>query len=213
MHEEFTLTLCARVDTLMHLSQIVSDYHQRFSPMTDAPVCAQGGLQRTLGVARGTPVIVTCRVEAEPARHLSWMWVKILGDGTEQPIPAQYVKSAGLTSSVELTPMTADDYGDLLCRASNVVGRQRESCVVSLVAAGPPDPPLNCSAAPSDLQDTTAITHSLVVACFEGFDGGLPQGFVLQAQQDDLVVANMTRCLFASNVCLSKAIFLIFLCS
>ena len=99
--------------------------------MTDAPVCTQGGLQRTLGVARGTPVIVTCRVEAEPARQLFWSWVKVLEDGTEQLIPAQNVKSAGLISSVELTPMTADDYGDLLCRASNAVGKQREACVVS----------------------------------------------------------------------------------
>lgn len=171
----------------MHISDL--------SPMPDAPVCAQGDLQRTLGVARGTPVIVTCRVEAEPGQHLSWSWVRILEDGKEQPIPAKAVKSAGRTSSVEVTPMTAKDYGDILCRANNAVGRQREPCVISLVPAGPPDPPLNCSTTLSGFQDTTAFTHSLVVACFEGFDGGLPQEFVLEARQDDLVVANMSRCL------------------
>lgn len=151
-----------------------------------------------MGVARGTPVIVTCRVEAEPPRHLSWTWIRILEDGEEQPVPVEAIRSAGMTSSVELTPLTAKDYGDLLCRASNTVGRQREPCVVSLVPAGPPDPPLNCSAA---LPDTPSSPSKdlLVVTCFEGFHGGLPQEFVLEAWQNSHIVANMSRLVSGIN--------------
>lgn len=160
--------------------------------LTDVPVCARGDVQRTLGVARGTPVIVTCRVEAEPPRHLSWTWVKILEDGEEQPVSAKDVRSAGLTSSVEVRPLTEKDYGDLLCRANNAVGRQHEPCVVSLVPAGPPDPPLNCSAALPEPRSSPS-EDSLIVTCFEGFDGGLPQEFVLEAWQNSHIVANLSR--------------------
>ncbi|XP_050731613.1 nephrin-like isoform X2 [Eriocheir sinensis] len=156
-----------------------------------SPVCARGDVQRTLGVARGTPVIVTCRVEAEPARHLSWTWVRILEDGEEQPVHAKDIKSAGLTSSVEVTPLTERDYGELLCRAKNTVGRQKEPCIVSLVPAGPPDPPHNCTTAlPEPLHSPSK--QSLVVTCFEGFDGGLPQEFMLEAWQNSHIVANFS---------------------
>ncbi|MPC55785.1 Neural cell adhesion molecule 1-B [Portunus trituberculatus] len=158
-----------------------------------APVCAGAELQRTLGVARGTPVTVTCRVEAEPARHLSWSWVRTLDDGQEQPIPAADVESSGLSSSVEVMLMSTEDYGNLLCKASNIIGRQQEPCVVSLIPAGPPDPPVNCSASPSEPQDAATFTLSLAVVCFEGFDGGLPQQFLLEAWQNGHAMANMTR--------------------
>lgn len=161
--------------------------------MTDAPVCAGGDLQRTVGVARGTPVTVTCRVEAEPARDLSWSWVRTLDDGQEQPIPAADVESSGLSSSVEVMLLSTEDYGNLLCKARNVIGIQQEPCVVSLIPAGPPDPPVNCSAAASEPQDAAAFTLSLAVVCFEGFDGGLPQQFMLEAWQNGLAMANMTR--------------------
>ncbi|KAK8381228.1 hypothetical protein O3P69_008236 [Scylla paramamosain] len=157
-----------------------------------APVCAGADLQRTLGVARTTPVTVTCRVEAEPAQDLSWSWVRTLEDGQEHPIPAADVESVGLTSSVEVMVMSTQDYGNLLCKASNAVGRQQEPCVVRLIPAGPPDPPANCSAAPSEPQDAAAFTLSLAVVCFEGFDGGLPQQFLLEAWQSGLAMANMT---------------------
>ncbi|KAG7168342.1 Cell adhesion molecule 2-like 1 [Homarus americanus] len=142
-----------------------------------SPVCAGGARQRTQGAARGTPAVVTCRVEAKPALDVTWAWVRRMEDGSERPVSEEDVRKDGLSSSVVLTPLNPGDYGQVLCSATNTIGRQREPCMVTLVPAGPPDPPSNCTAAPvahtKDNQDAHLML--LAVTCHEGFDGGLPQ--------------------------------------
>ncbi|KAI8428394.1 hypothetical protein MSG28_002578 [Choristoneura fumiferana] len=71
------------------------------------------------------------------------------------------------------TPVADLDYGTLSCSASNEVGSQLAPCVFQMVAAGKPHAPRNCS-----LWNQTA--ESVEVACLAGFDGGLPQTFLLQ---------------------------------
>lgn len=65
------------------------------------------------------------------------------------------------------------DYGTLSCWATNSVGHQEQPCMFQIVAAGKPFPVRNCS-----LSNQTS--SSVEVACVPGFDGGLPQHFVLE---------------------------------
>lgn len=64
---------------------------------------------------------------------------------------------------------------------------QVEPCVFHIIAAGKPDPPVNCS-----LLNQTS--DSLVVECVEGFDGGQPQHFLLEVydQQSGALQANVS---------------------
>ncbi|XP_068202086.1 uncharacterized protein [Palaemon carinicauda] len=153
------------------------------------PQCVGGPQAKIVGAARGTSTLLTCRVEAEPALVTSWEWVRIRGDNTEEKVPQKKVQSNGLTSSVRLTPVSQGDYGYVTCRATNEIGQQLEPCLVNFVPAGPPDPPTNCSATPVNRgQETT----SLSIACHEGFDGGLPQEFHLEVQQEKEIIANLS---------------------
>ncbi|ROT62880.1 putative neural cell adhesion molecule 1 [Penaeus vannamei] len=156
-----------------------------------APVCAGASQERTQGAARGAPTYVKCTVNAEPARDISWAWVRTLADGSEVEISEDNIHSEGVTSKVMVTPRTPEDYGQLLCRASNEVGQQRQACVVTLVPAGPPDTPSNCSASPVS-PDGLVHHAALTVTCLEGFDGGLPQSFQLEVWQEGAFVANMS---------------------
>ncbi|XP_050733853.1 uncharacterized protein LOC127007182 [Eriocheir sinensis] len=159
-----------------------------------APVCAGTGRERTQGAARGSTASIKCLVEAEPAEDVTWSWVKKRADGTVEELPDDDVRVDGLSSSIIVMPITPEDYGRFLCRAANSVGQQREACVVTLVPAGPPDTPTNCSVSPADPSTVHArpATDALTVTCFEGFDGGLPQHFTLETWQDNELVANMT---------------------
>ncbi|KAG7175284.1 turtle-like 1 [Homarus americanus] len=156
-------------------------------------MCAGDKRERTQGAARGTMAAVKCTVEAEPDDDLTWTWIRKRADGSDQAVPQANITSDGLTSSVLLTPHTPDDYGRLLCLASNAVGRQTTSCVVNLVPAGPPDTPTNCSATPGK-PSTHSHPHtaSLSITCVEGFDGGLPQHFQMETWQEGQLVYNMT---------------------
>ncbi|XP_050733461.1 uncharacterized protein LOC127007024 [Eriocheir sinensis] len=163
-------------------------------PIKHAPVCAGTGRERTQGAARGSTASIKCLVEAEPAEDVTWSWVRKRVDGTVEELPGEDVRVDGLSSSIIVTPISPEDYGRFLCRAANSVGRQREACVVTLVPAGPPDTPTNCSVSPADPSTVHArpATAALTVTCLEGFDGGLPQHFTLETWQDNELVANMT---------------------
>ncbi|KAK7082875.1 hypothetical protein SK128_007176 [Halocaridina rubra] len=175
------------------------------SRVSDAPICAGSTQERTQGATRGFPVTVKCTVEAEPARDISWSWVKIREDSTDEELIVGDIRSLGLSSSVSFVPLKQEDYGMILCRATNSVGTQKRACVVNLVPAGPPDPPSNCTATTSDPETLENGIHvkskmspgdvlevSLSVTCLEGFDGGLPQYFQLEAWQDDQAIANVS---------------------
>lgn len=65
------------------------------------------------------------------------------------------------------------DYGTLSCWATNEVGAQVQPCIFQVVLAGLPAPVTNCT-----LHNQT---HQIVeIQCIAGYDGGLPQIFVLE---------------------------------
>ncbi|XP_046997688.1 nephrin-like [Schistocerca americana] len=135
------------------------------------PVCASGQTQM-YGVARQETARVSCEVESNPGDGLSFSW-RFNNSADSTDIAAALVVVDRSRSVALYTPHTEFDYGTLLCWAKNDVGEQKAPCVFTLFPAGRPDPPHNCS-----IVNQTA--DSLHVECSEGFDGGLPQEFVME---------------------------------
>ncbi len=117
-----------------------------FFKIPDAPYCKPDQVQ-VFGVAREESVRVSCEVEANPVGSTTFEWrFNASGDGEVVDVPHdRFVRRSPALSVVEYVPRTELDYGSLLCRATNSVGRQREPCVFHLVPAGAPDPVRNCS--------------------------------------------------------------------
>ncbi|XP_064091402.1 uncharacterized protein LOC135205060 [Macrobrachium nipponense] len=159
-----------------------------------APVCTGDVTERVQGASRGALTVIKCHVLAEPSRNVSWNWVRVRTDGTEERVPGDRIQSQGLNSSVLVTPLRQEDYGRFMCRATNAVGTQRRPCVINLVPAGPPDAPNNCTAEPitTSTSGEEPRDAALAISCMAGFDGGLPQYFLLEAWQDDVLVANIS---------------------
>jgi len=122
-------------------------------------------------------------------------------------------------SRLNYTPSTDLDYGTISCWAKNSIGTQKSPCVFQIVAAGKHPSPSSSSSSssssalsqliganvtlstgrPFPLQNcsvTNQSVDSLQVDCLEGFDGGLPQGFMLE-----LVELNTLR--LARNITVS----------
>ena len=188
--------------------------------LSDAPVCAKSvegnSLHRNFGASRGESITIPCYIEADPADPIAFSWTKQMDDGEEKPImPPVKVTKKGLTSYLTLTLFHLSDFGTILCRAANSVGTQKEPCKITLVAAGPPDPPFNCTVVaqqPGILENiisTNSIEQdvelvTLSITCIEGFNGGFPQRFQLQAWQDKEMIVNISRLVFIPVFCSLK---------
>ncbi|XP_045133335.1 nephrin-like [Portunus trituberculatus] len=145
-----------------------------------APVCSSPG-RRTQGVARMESAKVVCQVEAFP-HQVNFTW-RFNGSSEGEALPLHAIKSQGTSSMLNYTASMEQDYGTLLCWAANKIGIQKDPCVIHLIPAGPPDPPRNCSIA-------NQTSEALVVECTPGFDGGLPQHFVMEAWDDGALLSN-----------------------
>ena len=134
----------------------------------DAPVCRSG--QKVLfGVATREPVQVPCEVDANPAQ-VSFYWNL---NNSLEILPIKNFITSKMKSVAIYSPRTKFGYGQLLCWASNSIGMQREPCVFTVIAAGPPDPVTNCIVGNVSLD-------SLIVKCHSGDDGGLEQTFFME---------------------------------
>ncbi|XP_049820104.1 neural cell adhesion molecule 2, partial [Aethina tumida] len=137
-----------------------------------APTCKYERVV-VVGASRGESVDIVCEIESDPpARSYRW---KFNNSGETLDVAAErYAKTSnGTVSVLRYTPVTELDYGSLSCWAQNAVGHQITPCVFQVVAAGKPYPVKNCS-----LSNQTS--SSVEVSCLAGFDGGLPQHFVLE---------------------------------
>lgn len=65
------------------------------------------------------------------------------------------------------------DYGVLMCWARNVMGEQRHPCVFHVLPAGKPDPVADC-------KSINISSDSVQLSCRPGYDGGLPQHFLVE---------------------------------
>ncbi|KAI5643157.1 immunoglobulin domain-containing protein [Phthorimaea operculella] len=142
-----------------------------------APVCAHNSPQ-VLGAQIDEVIRVKCSVTANPP-DVSFFWQFNNSGESLDVSPTKYGTANGSTSELSYKPQSERDYGALSCRGSNTVGRQTEPCVFQIVPAARPTAPRNCS-----LQASNASADGgswLRVRCVAGYDGGLPQTFVLEA--------------------------------
>ncbi|XP_035703880.1 protein turtle isoform X2 [Folsomia candida] len=148
-----------------------------------APSCKPNQI-RVHGVAKLENANITCDVDANPQK-VQFRW-SFNNSAESLEVPSQRF-SVGTRSVVTYTPMTELDYGTLLCWASNKIGDQRVPCVYHVIAAGRPDTVHNCTVA-------NHSTDSFFLYCTEGFNGGLPQSFILELResQSDKLKANLT---------------------
>ncbi|KAJ2938742.1 hypothetical protein O0L34_g3355 [Tuta absoluta] len=142
-----------------------------------APVCAHNSPQ-VLGAQIDEVIRVKCSVSANPP-EVSFFWQFNNSGESLDVSPTKYGTANGSTSELSYKPQSERDYGALSCRGSNTVGKQTEPCVFQIVPAARPTAPRNCS-----LQASNASADGgswLRVRCVAGYDGGLPQTFVLEA--------------------------------
>ncbi|XP_063992013.1 hemicentin-1-like [Diachasmimorpha longicaudata] len=145
-----------------------------------APVCKDDRIV-VVGASRGESLNISCRVEADPpVRNFRW---KFNNSGeTLEVSPRRFtIPRPGDTNGVSVlkyTPATELDYGTLSCWADNDVGEQPKPCLFQIVAAGKPFPVRNCTLA-------NQTYTSVEVKCVPGYDGGLPQKFILEVYHGD----------------------------
>ncbi|XP_071454100.1 nephrin-like [Hetaerina americana] len=133
---------------------------------------AGGAAAVVVGASLEENLSVQCVVAADPA-DVSFAWqFSNSGDGFE--VPAGRHTSSGNTSTLAYTPRTDHDFGTLSCVGANAIGRQVAPCLFHVVPAGPPSPLSNCTVGNRSADWTE-------VECTAGFDGGLPQAFLLEA--------------------------------
>ncbi|XP_046433461.1 nephrin isoform X2 [Neodiprion lecontei] len=152
------------------------------------PVCKDERVI-VVGASKGESLDVVCRVEAHPPAH-SFRWkFNNSGETLEVVSSTHRVSNNGVSSTLRYTLSSERDYGTLSCWADNAVGSQTKPCLFQLVAAGKPSPVRNCSLA-------NQTYTSVEVRCVPGYDGGLPQRFVLEVFHGDVDFLSSTQPLY-----------------
>ncbi|XP_045776193.1 hemicentin-1-like [Maniola jurtina] len=141
-----------------------------------APVCTHTSPQ-VLGAQLDEVLHVRCSVTANPP-DVTFFWQFNNSGESLDVSPAKFGTANGSTSELSYKPQSERDYGALSCRGTNTVGRQLEPCVFQIVPASRPAPPRNCSLH-AGTNNTEGVSW-LIVRCVAGYDGGLPQTFVLE---------------------------------
>ncbi|XP_076637237.1 neural cell adhesion molecule 2 isoform X1 [Colletes latitarsis] len=140
-----------------------------------APTC-KPNQTKVHGVAKQEKANISCQVDANPP-EVQFRWT--FNNSAESiDVAGSHIARAGTSSIVSYTPMTELDYGTLLCWASNRIGHQQVPCVYHIIAAGRPDMVHNCTT-------SNTSTNSFSVRCSEGFNGGLPQSFLLEVRESN----------------------------
>ncbi|XP_043227599.1 B-cell receptor CD22-like [Amphibalanus amphitrite] len=133
-----------------------------------APVCRSEAVLRQFA-APSRVTFVSCRVRAQP-RPSQFHWeLQPANGGPTRTLLRSAHSDKGHSSVLQWTPTAGTDYGRLLCRATNSLGRQLEPCRVDLVPPERPDPVHNC----------TVSLSEAVISCTPGPDGGMANWYTL----------------------------------
>ncbi|XP_052899973.1 hemicentin-1 [Anopheles moucheti] len=135
-----------------------------------APVCAVDR-EELLGALKHETLQLKCEVDASPPAE-SFHWT-FNSSGEQTELPSRLHSSETGLSRLNYTPTSDLDYGTISCWGRNAIGVQKSPCVFQVVAAGRPFALQNCSV-------SNQSADSLHIECIEGFDGGLPQMFLLE---------------------------------
>ncbi|XP_065084248.1 protein turtle homolog A-like [Ochlerotatus camptorhynchus] len=135
-----------------------------------APVCATDKII-IVGAFRSEPLHIPCEVHADPPpRQFFW---KFNHSGETLEINKERFVKNGSLSILSYMPVSDQDYGTLTCWGQNEVGMQQWPCFFQVVLAGLPSTVKNCSI-------NNQTQSSVEVQCIAGYDGGLPQIFMLE---------------------------------
>ncbi|XP_041969779.1 hemicentin-1-like [Aricia agestis] len=134
------------------------------------PQCRSEEDAQVHGAMKDSTLEFTCDIDSNPEPS-SFEWI-LNRSGEDIVLPPSSFETSGHKSVLKFTPSEDRDFGELSCYASNSVGKQETPCVYKLVAAGSPSSLRNCTVNQSD--------EGLVVDCLEGYDGGLPQRFLME---------------------------------
>ncbi|ETN65555.1 sidestep protein [Anopheles darlingi] len=135
-----------------------------------APICATDR-EELLGALKHETLQLKCEVDASPAAE-SFHWT-FNSSGEQTELPSRLHSSETGLSRLNYTPTSDLDYGTISCWGRNAIGVQKSPCIFQVVAAGRPFALQNCSV-------SNQSADSLHIECIEGFDGGLPQMFLLE---------------------------------
>ncbi|XP_058467805.1 titin [Malaya genurostris] len=135
-----------------------------------APVCATDR-EELLGALKHETLQLKCEVDASPPAE-SFHWT-FNSSGEQTELPARLHSSETGLSRLNYTPTSDLDYGTISCWGRNTIGVQKSPCIFQVVAAGRPFALQNCTI-------SNQSSDSLHIECIEGFDGGLPQMFLLE---------------------------------
>ncbi|XP_066249779.1 protein turtle homolog A-like [Euwallacea similis] len=139
-----------------------------------APVCTEPELT-IIGASLDEAVKVRCHVTADPS-DVTFQW-QMNNSGESFDVQAQRFNASATGDELTYRATSQKEYGTLSCWAANSIGRQQEPCVFQVVPASKPSPLTNCT-----LKSVNNQTIEIVdVECRAGYDGGLPQRFVLEA--------------------------------
>ncbi|CAH0552052.1 unnamed protein product [Brassicogethes aeneus] len=140
-----------------------------------APVCSSAEIT-VIGASLDEVLRVRCQVSADPS-DVTFVWQFNNSGESFDVSPARFATSSGNVSELMYTPASQRDYGTLTCWGTNTIDRQKDPCVFQVVPASKPSPLSNCT-----LHTVINQTADVVeVECRAGYDGGLPQRFVLEA--------------------------------
>ncbi|XP_064553607.1 neural cell adhesion molecule 1-B isoform X1 [Drosophila montana] len=135
------------------------------------PVCKHTDRVILIGASKDETVEVICEIQADPPpRTFRW---KFNNSGETLDVGSERFSVNGSRSILKYTPVTDQDYGTLSCWAANEVGTQQQPCLFQVVLAALPNGVSNCS-----IFNRTEL--SVDIQCIPGYDGGLPQIFVLE---------------------------------
>ncbi|XP_030377819.1 uncharacterized protein LOC115626578 [Scaptodrosophila lebanonensis] len=135
------------------------------------PVCKHTDRVILIGASKDETVEVVCEIQADPPpRTFRW---KFNNSGETLDVGSERFSVNGSRSILKYTPVTDQDYGTLSCWAANEVGTQQQPCLFQVVLAALPNAVNNCT-----VFNRTELSAD--IQCIPGYDGGLPQIFVLE---------------------------------
>uniref|UniRef100_T1J3R4 Ig-like domain-containing protein n=1 Tax=Strigamia maritima TaxID=126957 RepID=T1J3R4_STRMM len=133
-----------------------------------SPFC-KTGQKLVYGVARNEAARISCQLDAFP-EEISFNWAFNNSFGEKRNYNASTTEHT--RSTFLHIPRTENDFGYFYCWGTNEMGSQVEPCIYRVVTVEIPDPVTNCTVYNRTLS-------SFYVECRAGYDGGLPQHFIL----------------------------------
>jgi len=144
----------------------------RLDSLSDVPIC-KSKTEELIGAMRHESIVVRCEMSADPPT-VQFFWTFNNSGMEVSSILNSRFTSSGTVSLFNYTPVADPDFGTLSCWGANPIGQgTNEPCRFQIVQAGRPFPPKNCS-----IHNETE--DSVTISCTEGFNGGLPQHFLLE---------------------------------